>query len=140
VAKTIREIVLLAATYPTILYIRPTIVRYVLSVIAAADAPVGPQLAREGRWRRNPSEIVPMSPRQPPAKPIRIVVAKPSRKHPRKPVAASVPTVRCDAASLVRLVGLTSQAEPVTSVRIVHAPRQKQRDAWARFLQLTGKG
>jgi hypothetical protein len=55
---------------------------------------------------------------QPTTKPRVIVVARPpSRKRP-KPVRAAV----------------------VAPVRIVYAPRQKQRDAWKRFLQLTGKG
>jgi hypothetical protein len=62
VAKTIRAIaaaiVMLVATCHTIPYIRPAIVRYVLSAMAA-DAPVDPQLAREGRWCCNPFQSVP---------------------------------------------------------------------------------
>jgi hypothetical protein len=61
-AKTIRAIaiaiVMVVATCPTIPYIRPAIVRYVLSIMAA-DSPVNPQLAREERWHGNPSQSVP---------------------------------------------------------------------------------
>jgi hypothetical protein len=55
-------------------------------------------------------------PAQPPDYPTRIVIARPPRKRPR-PVLATV-------------------ASPV---RIVYAPKQKQRDAWARYLALTGQ-
>jgi hypothetical protein len=54
---------------------------------------------------------------QPPTKPPRIVFARtPSRKRAK----AVVPAV-------------------AIPVRIVFAPEQKQRDAWKRFLQLTGQ-
>jgi hypothetical protein len=49
--------------------------------------------------------------------PARIVIAKPPAKRP-KAVPATV-------------------ASP--PVRIVYAPKQKQRDAWARYLALTGR-
>ena len=50
--------------------------------------------------------------------PTRIVIAKPPAKSVQKAVAASVPTVRCDAASLVRFIRLTSQSEPVASASV----------------------
>jgi hypothetical protein len=59
-------------------------------------------------------------PTQPPATPRAIVIAKPP--------AAPVRTVQAAVAS-------PSPAQ----VRIVFAPRQKQRDAWRRFLALTGR-
>jgi len=51
-----------------------------------------------------------------PAKPTRIVIAKPPRERPN-----AVP------------------ATVASPVRIVYAPRQKQRDAWARYLALNGR-
>jgi hypothetical protein len=54
---------------------------------------------------------------QPPTKPTRIVIARPPRRRP-KAVPATV-------------------ASP--PVRIVYAPRQKQKDAWRRFKELTGR-
>jgi hypothetical protein len=51
-----------------------------------------------------------------PDRPTRIVIAKPPRKRPKAvPVAVAKP------------------------VQIVCAPRQKQKDAWRRFLALTGQ-
>jgi hypothetical protein len=49
--------------------------------------------------------------------PTRIVIAKPPRKRPR-----------------------TVPAAVASPVRIVYAPRQKQKDSWRRFLTLTGRG
>jgi hypothetical protein len=61
VAKTIRVvavIIMLGAAFPTIPDIRPAIVRYVLSTMAA-DAPVDPQSACDGRRCCNPSQSLP---------------------------------------------------------------------------------
>jgi hypothetical protein len=53
---------------------------------------------------------------KPPAMPPVIVIAQPPRKRPR-----------------------TVPATVASAVRIVYAPRQNQRDAWRRFMALTGR-
>ncbi len=85
VAKTIRAIaaaiVLLVATCHTIPYIRPAIVRYVHSAMAA-DAPVDPQLASGGRWcfhDHTPDRYRDRPPARTRPKPVQPAVALPVR-------------------------------------------------------------